>query len=53
MDMFGGGAMMDMMERNALAEAQRYADQARTYVIQARQLQPGIQELQSVKMPMG
>jgi len=53
MDMFGGGAMMDVMERNALAEAQRYADQARTYVIQARQLQPGIRELQSVDMPMG
>lgn len=34
-DMFGGGAMMDMMERSALSEAQRQADTARMLVMQA------------------
>lgn len=34
-DMFGGGAMMDMMERSALADAQRQADTARMLVMQA------------------
>lgn len=29
MDMFGGGAMMDMMERNALSQAERMIQQAR------------------------
>jgi hypothetical protein len=33
--MFGGGAMMDMMERSALADAQRQADTARMLVMQA------------------
>lgn len=52
-DMFGGGAMMDMMERSALADAQRQADTARMLVMQARQLQPAIQELRMLDMPQG
>ncbi|KAJ9111334.1 hypothetical protein QFC20_002625 [Naganishia adeliensis] len=52
-DMFGGGAMMDMMERSALSEAQRQADTARMLVMQARTLQPAIQELAMLDMPQG
>lgn len=52
-DMFGGGAMMDMMERSALADAQRQADTARMLVNQARQLQPMIGDLARLDMPQG
>jgi hypothetical protein len=51
--MFGGGAMMDMMERSALADAQRQADTARMLVAQARQLQPMIGDLARLDMPQG
>lgn len=52
-DMFGGGAMMDMMERSALADAQRQADTARMLVGQARALQPMIRDLEMLDMPQG
>ncbi|KAJ9114981.1 hypothetical protein QFC22_005309 [Naganishia vaughanmartiniae] len=52
-DMFGGGAMMDMMERSALADAQRQADTARMLVGQARELQPAIPGLRILDMPQG
>lgn len=49
--MFGGGMGADMMERNALSEAQRSADQARMYVQQAKGLQPLIRDLSDFQVP--
>lgn len=40
-----------MMERSALSDAQRYADQARLYLQQAQQLQPMIKEIARVQVP--
>jgi hypothetical protein len=49
--MFGGGLGADMMERNALSDAQRFGDQARMYVTQAQGLQPMIRDLGTFEVP--
>lgn len=41
----------DMMERSALSQAQREADQARMMVMQAQHLQPMIPHLNEFRVP--
>ncbi|KAL1407974.1 hypothetical protein Q8F55_004771 [Vanrija albida] len=52
-DMMGGGTMTDMMERSALADAQRAAVQAKLMVSQARALQPSLGDIPLLNVPQG
>lgn len=52
-DRVGGGMMMDMMERSAIAQAQNCVDRARLISTQAESLSPGIGTLSHLQMPQG
>lgn len=53
LDMFGGGTMADMMERNALTKAEMYISDAYWLVAQARRSDPNIHELPPVTIAQG
>ncbi|KAJ6556889.1 hypothetical protein B0H10DRAFT_2241122 [Mycena sp. CBHHK59/15] len=52
-DMFGGGAMTDMMERNALSAAEALALQAATYVQQAQFASGAVQPIGEISIAHG
>ncbi|KAL8917309.1 MAG: hypothetical protein Q9208_008030 [Pyrenodesmia sp. 3 TL-2023] len=53
MDMFGGGTLSDMMERDALSKAQNATDKIKMLVDQAQRLSPAIQGLGSIDISHG
>ena len=53
MDMFGGGSMTDMMERNAVNNAERSFMEARMMVMQARNSSSSVKDLPQVKFAKG
>ncbi|KAJ6438260.1 alpha-L-fucosidase [Purpureocillium lavendulum] len=52
-DMFGGGGFADMMERNALADADRSVMMARLQVSRAQKASPHVKELPGVNINHG
>ncbi|TRM63249.1 hypothetical protein BD626DRAFT_402883 [Schizophyllum amplum] len=52
-DMFGGGGMADMMERNALSNAQNRASTAQMLITQARQLSPQVKSIGNINIAQG
>ncbi|KAF7369822.1 hypothetical protein MVEN_00315100 [Mycena venus] len=52
-DMFGGGAMSDMMERNALSSAEGYATQAQIFVQQAMMASPQVLPIGEINIAHG
>ncbi|KAJ6463531.1 hypothetical protein C8R45DRAFT_522431 [Mycena sanguinolenta] len=52
-DIYGGGTMSDMMERNALSSAENYANQAQVYVQQARVASPQVQLIGNISIAHG
>ncbi|KAJ2892668.1 hypothetical protein MKZ38_009483 [Zalerion maritima] len=52
-DMWGGGTLTDMMERNALSKAEVLSTEARLAVSQAQQFDGQIQALPQVQVPTG
>ncbi|KAF8900432.1 hypothetical protein CPB84DRAFT_1815383 [Gymnopilus junonius] len=52
-DMWGGGSMADMMERNALRNAQANASQVEMLVDQARRISPIVQPVGRVNIAQG
>ncbi|KAI4522562.1 hypothetical protein EV122DRAFT_287444 [Schizophyllum commune] len=52
-DMMGGGAMTDMMERNALMNAQNKASTAQMLIQQARQLSPKVKAIGAINIAQG
>lgn len=52
-DMFGGGTFADMMERNALSNAEMHVNQARELVGQARRISPHVHDLPPVTIKQG
>ncbi|KAF8999853.1 hypothetical protein BDQ17DRAFT_1410589 [Cyathus striatus] len=52
-DMWGGGGMSDMMERNALRSAQALAYQAENLVDQARRISPQVEPVARVNIAQG
>ncbi|KAJ7699331.1 hypothetical protein B0H17DRAFT_307243 [Mycena rosella] len=52
-DMFGGGAMSDMMERNALSAAENLAMQTATYVQQATLASPNVNPIGQINIAHG
>lgn len=53
MDMFGGGSMVDMMERNALSQAEVQLSQVRVAVAQAQRMSAAVRDLPNVKISHG
>lgn len=53
MDMFGGGSMADMMERNALSKAQNSIHMSQMLTLQAQHLSPQVQNLPEVGIDHG
>ncbi|KAL8942670.1 MAG: hypothetical protein Q9216_001524 [Gyalolechia sp. 2 TL-2023] len=53
MDMFGGGTLTDMMEREALSRAQNATDKVKMLVSQAQRLSPDIQSLGNIDISHG
>ncbi|KAJ9663653.1 hypothetical protein H2198_000665 [Neophaeococcomyces mojaviensis] len=53
MDMFGGGAMTDMMERNALHQAEIALTEAKMSVDQAQRLSPEVHPMPVVQIAQG
>ncbi|KAI1133557.1 hypothetical protein F5Y10DRAFT_228047 [Nemania abortiva] len=53
LDMFGGGATADMMERNALSKAEMSVTQAQMMVMQAQHMSPEVGGLPPVKIAQG
>ncbi|KAI0109686.1 hypothetical protein GGR51DRAFT_558378 [Nemania sp. FL0031] len=53
LDMFGGGATADMMERNALQKAEMNVTQAQMMVVQAQHISPEVRDLPPVKIAQG
>ena len=53
MDMFGGGTLSDMMERNALSKAQNATDKVKMLVQQAQRLSPDVQGLGDINIDQG
>lgn len=53
MDMFGGGAMSDYMERQQLAQAEAMIQQAQQQVMRARQASPDIPQLPPININQG
>lgn len=53
MDMFGGGALTDMMERDALSKAQSATDKVHMLVSQAQRLSPDTQGLGHMDIAQG
>jgi hypothetical protein len=52
-DMFGGGSMHDMMERNALHKAEMQIQEARMKVLQAQRMSPFVGELPTAQINHG
>ncbi|KJA24967.1 hypothetical protein HYPSUDRAFT_65266 [Hypholoma sublateritium FD-334 SS-4] len=52
-DMWGGGTMTDLLERNALASAQTYASQVEMLVDQAMRMSPAVQPVGRVNIAKG
>ncbi|KAL1746586.1 hypothetical protein HDZ31DRAFT_33791 [Schizophyllum fasciatum] len=52
-DMLGGGAMTDMMERNALMNAQNKASTAQMLIQQAQQLSPKVKSIGTINIAQG
>lgn len=52
-DIFGGGTFADMMERNALSNADNQVHQARMMIQQAQRVSPYVHDLPSVKISQG
>ncbi|WWC90525.1 uncharacterized protein L201_005461 [Kwoniella dendrophila CBS 6074] len=53
-DMWGGGTMSDMMERNELSSADRQWSQVQMLILQAKHLSPNyVRDLPQVKVAMG
>ncbi|KAJ7454948.1 hypothetical protein B0H11DRAFT_2287781 [Mycena galericulata] len=52
-DMWGGGTMSDMMERNALSKAEGHAIEARMYVQQANMASPRVQLIGDINIAHG
>ncbi|KAK6087318.1 hypothetical protein SCUP234_01949 [Seiridium cupressi] len=53
MDMFGGGTMSDMMERNALNKAEMLVNDAFWHFSRAKQMDPMIHDLPPLKIAQG
>ncbi|KAI1335586.1 hypothetical protein F5Y15DRAFT_241166 [Xylariaceae sp. FL0016] len=53
MDMFGGGSMTDMMERNALSKSERQVSQVMLLVAQAQRMSPDVQNLPQPRIAEG
>jgi hypothetical protein len=53
MDMFGGGSLTDMMERNALSQAEVLVAQCQTDIAQAQRMSPAVQPLPPVNIAKG
>lgn len=53
MDMFGGGAAIDMMERNELGNAELLFSQCQTNVARAQRMSPAVQGLPDVNIAHG
>ncbi|KAL8858943.1 MAG: hypothetical protein Q9178_004622 [Gyalolechia marmorata] len=53
MDMFGGGTLSDMMERDALSQAQNATEKVKMLVQQAQRLSPDIQGLGNIEISHG
>lgn len=53
MDMFGGGTLTDMMERDALSKAKNATDKVGMLVSQAQRLSPGIGRLGQMSIAQG
>ncbi|KAI0125631.1 hypothetical protein BJ170DRAFT_596870 [Xylariales sp. AK1849] len=53
MDMFGGGSVSDMMERNALHKAEMQVTDAYWLVTQAKRSSPAVHDLPPVKIAQG
>ncbi|KAI1260560.1 hypothetical protein F5Y18DRAFT_250665 [Xylariaceae sp. FL1019] len=53
MDMFGGGAAFDMMERSSLHDAETEVMQAHMLIMQAQRLSPDIRNLPTAKISHG
>ncbi|KAF8192770.1 hypothetical protein K438DRAFT_1590143 [Mycena galopus ATCC 62051] len=52
-DVYGGGGMSDMMERNALSSAEGHASQAQIYVEQAMAASPQVQPIGQISIAHG
>lgn len=52
-DMFGGGAIMDMMERQALQQSENYVTQAQNTVAHAHNISPNVGGLPPVRIAQG
>ncbi|KAK4202950.1 hypothetical protein QBC40DRAFT_275596 [Triangularia verruculosa] len=52
-DMFGGGTFTDMMERNALSQAEREVMSANMLVMQAQRMSPMVRNLPQVTIDQG
>ncbi|KAK0669053.1 hypothetical protein QBC41DRAFT_320527 [Cercophora samala] len=52
-DMFGGGTFTDMMERNALSQAEREVMSANMLVMQAQRMSPRVKNLPQVNIDQG
>lgn len=52
-DMWGGGTMADMMERNALSGAQAYVHEVQMFLTQAKQLDSRIQDIGPMQIAQG
>ncbi|EOO03924.1 hypothetical protein UCRPA7_646 [Phaeoacremonium minimum UCRPA7] len=52
-DMFGGGTLTDMMERNALHQAETQVQEARMLVMQAQRMSEHVQPLPPVQIAQG
>jgi hypothetical protein len=53
MDMWGGGTFTDMMERNALSQAEQYVMSAHMLVLQAQRLSPLVRDLPPARIAQG
>jgi len=53
MDMFGGGTLSDMMERDALSRATIHLSSASMLVMQAQRLSPAVRNLRQVNIAQG
>ncbi|KAK0732438.1 hypothetical protein B0T21DRAFT_369009 [Apiosordaria backusii] len=52
-DMYGGGTFTDMMERNALSQAEREATLAKMLVAQAQRMSPMVADLPPINIDQG
>ncbi|SMY21675.1 unnamed protein product [Zymoseptoria tritici ST99CH_1A5] len=52
-DMFGGGTFVDMMERDALANAQNHVNMTLRHMEEARRIQPAVEQLNEINIDHG